>query len=189
MSVRTRLSAGVGALSMLLACAASWAAAPSLLRPWPARQAVPALAAADTTGKQWTLPALRGKVVVLNFWASWCGPCVEEVPMLSRLAEERAGQVVVLGVNYKEASWTVDSFRNDHPIRYPVLLDKNGDLFRNWTNGVMPTTVLIGRDGKPRWRLMGPLAQGNQAFGQALASLLAEPAPNNEFSTTRYRPQ
>jgi thiol-disulfide isomerase/thioredoxin len=189
MSVRTSLLRGVGALSMLFACAAGSAATPSTLRPWPTRQATPVLAGTDTAGKQWSLAALRGKVVVLNFWASWCSPCVEEVPMLNRLAEERAGQVVILGVNYKEASWTVDSFKNEHPIRYPVLLDKSGNLFRDWTNGVMPTTVLIGRDGKPRWRLMGPLAQGDQAFGQALATLLAEPAQHNEFSTTRYKPE
>jgi hypothetical protein len=94
--------------------------------------------------------------------------------------------VVILGVNYKEASWTVDSFTQAHPMHYPVLLDKSGELFRQWTNGVMPTTVLIGRDGKPRWRLIGPLSRGDQAFGHALATLLAEPAPNNELSTTRY---
>jgi thiol-disulfide isomerase/thioredoxin len=189
MSIRTRFLRGVAALSMLLVCTSNIAATPSMMRPWPVRQAVPALAGTDTSGKPWNLAALRGKVVVLNFWATWCSPCVEEVPMLNRLAEERAGQVVVLGVNYKEASWTVDSFRNEHEIRYPLLLDKSGTLFKHWTNGVMPTTVLIGRDGKPRWRLMGPLAQGDTAFGKALASLLAEPAPNNEFSTTRYQPR
>jgi thiol-disulfide isomerase/thioredoxin len=187
MSLRTSFLRAVGALSLLCACTASPAATPAMLRPWPVRQAAPALAAADTTGKQWSLPALRGKVVVLNFWASWCSPCVEELPVLNRLAEERAGQVVVLGVNYKEASWTVDSFSSEHPIHYPLLLDRSGEMFRNWTNGVMPTTVLIGRDGKPRWRLMGPLAPGDRAFGQALAALLAEPAPNNELSTTRYQ--
>jgi cytochrome c biogenesis protein CcmG, thiol:disulfide interchange protein DsbE len=189
MSVRTSIFRGIGALSLLFAGAAASAATPALLRPWPARQAAPAFAGTDSTGKAWNLAALRGKVVLVNFWASWCSPCVEEVPMLNRLAEERAAQVVVLGVNYKEASWTVESFQNEHPIRYPVLLDKSGELFRHWTNGVMPTTVLIGRDGKPRWRLMGPLTQGDQSFGQALATLLAEPAPNNEFSTTRYKPE
>lgn len=181
MSIRTRFSRGVGALSMLLACAASCAATPGMLRPWPTHEATPALAVTDTAGNQWNLDALRGKVVVLNFWASWCGPCVEEVPVLNRLAQERAGQVVVLGVNYKEASWTIDSFAKAHQIAYPLLPDRDGALFRDWTNGVMPTTVLIGRDGKPRWRMMGPLAQGDQAFGQALDKLLAEPAPKTNF--------
>jgi cytochrome c biogenesis protein CcmG, thiol:disulfide interchange protein DsbE len=186
MSVRTWLLGGIGALSMLFACAAV-AAPPALLRPWSAHTAPPAFAGTDTAGQSWSLGSLRGKVVVLNFWASWCSPCVEEIPMLARLAEEHAGQMVVLGVNYKEASWTVDSFRNQHPIGYPLLLDKTGAMFRNWTTGVMPTTVLIGRDGKPRWRLIGPLAPDDQAFEKALANLLAEPAPNNEFTTTRQK--
>ena len=180
MSIRTRFFRAIGLLPLLLACTASdvWAGTPSVLRPWPAQLAAPAFAAADTGGKHWKLADLRGKVVILNFWATWCGPCVEEVPALGTLATERDGQVVVLGVNYKEASWTVDKFAQAHPARYPLLLDKSGELFKRWTTGVMPTTILLGRDGKPRWRMIGPLEAGNRAFAEALDKLLAEPAPN-----------
>jgi thiol-disulfide isomerase/thioredoxin len=180
MSVRTRFSRAIGLLSLALVCAAGNVVAgpPSVLRPWPASLATPAFAATDASGKQWTLADLRGKVVILNFWATWCSPCVEEVPALDTLANERAGQLVVLGINYKEASWTVDKFAQAHAAHYPLLLDKSGELFKRWTTGVMPTTILLGRDGKPRWRMMGPLDAGNRAFVEALDKLLAEPAPN-----------
>lgn len=179
MSIRTSFSRAIGGLALALACAASnvFAGTPSVLRPWPAKLATPAFAAADSSGKHWELADLRGKVVVLNFWATWCSPCVEELPALNTLASDRAGQIVVLGVNYKEASWTVDKFAQAHPARYPLLLDKSGELFKRWTTGVMPTTVLIGRDGTPRWRMMGLLDAENRAFGAALDKLLAEPAP------------
>lgn len=180
MSVRTRFSRAIGLLSLALTCASSdvLAETPSVLRPWPATLATPAFAAADIKGMDWKLADLRGKVVVLNFWATWCSPCVEEVPALGTLAKERAGQIVVLGINYKEASWTVDKFAQAHAVQFPLLLDKNGELFKRWTTGVMPTTILLGRDGRPRWRMMGPLDAGNRAFGEALDKLLAEPAPN-----------
>lgn len=179
MSVRTSFSRAIGVFPLLLACAGSvHASAPSELRPWPAKLAPPAFAAVDTGGRHWQLADLRGKVVILNFWASWCSPCVEELPALDAMASERAGQVVVFGVNYKEASWTVEKFAQAHPARFPLLLDKSGELFKRWTTGVMPTTILIGRDGRPRWRMIGPLEPGNRAFGTALDKLLAEPAPN-----------
>lgn len=188
MSVRTRFSRAIGVFSLLLACAAGnvQAATPSVLRPWPAKLATPAFTAPDTGAKQWRLDDLRGKVVVLNFWASWCSPCVEEIPALDAMASDRAGQIVVLGVNYKEASWTVGKFAQAHPARFPLLLDKSGELFKRWTTGVMPTTILIGRDGTPRWRMIGPLEAGNRAFAAALDKLLAEPAPIN-LNENKYK--
>jgi thiol-disulfide isomerase/thioredoxin len=175
--MHTRASRGCAA-SILLACVLATGPAAAndagLLRPWPSRVAAPSLALTDLSGKQWNLADLRGKVVVLNFWASWCSPCVEELPILGKLANESRDQLVVLGVNYKEPSWTVDKFTRDHAFRYPVLLDKTGEQFKRWTSGVMPTTVLIGRDGKPRWRVTGALDAGDMQFRDAVTKLLAQ---------------
>lgn len=162
------------AASLLLACATASATDNTLIRPWPARLAPPSLSLTDVTGKQWNLAELNGKVVVLNFWASWCGPCVEELPVLNALADEAGGKLVVLGVNYKEPSWTVERFTREHPFRFPVLLDKSGEQFKHWTSGVMPTTVLIGRDGKPRWRAIGAIAPSDPRFRAELDKLLAQ---------------
>jgi thiol-disulfide isomerase/thioredoxin len=175
--MRTRASRGCAA-SILLACVLATGPAtardPGLLRPWPSRLEAPSLALTDLSGKQWNLADLRGKVVVLNFWASWCSPCVEELPILARLADGSGDQLVVLGVNYKEPSWTVEKFSREHAVRYPVLMDKSGEQFRRWTSGVMPTTVLIGRDGTPRWRLTGAIDAGDNEFRDAVARLLAQ---------------
>lgn len=175
----TRLLRGIaGAAPILLACTlvgnASAAADGTQLRPWPAKTAPAPFALADLGGKQWNLAELRGKVVVLNFWATWCAPCVEELPILNALADEAGDSLVVLGVNYKEPSWTVARFAREHPFRYPVLLDKTGEHFRRWTSGVMPTTVLIGRDGKPRWRAIGAISPADPRFRAEIDKLLAQ---------------
>lgn len=168
----TRLLRGIaGAASILLACAPASASDRTLMSPWPLKAAAPSLSLPDTNGRQWNLAELRGKVVVLNFWASWCGPCVEELPILNALADEAGANMVVLGVNYKEPSWTVERFTREHQFRYPVLLDKTGDQFKHWTSGVMPTTVLIGRDGKPRWRAVGAISPSDPRFRAELDKL------------------
>jgi thiol-disulfide isomerase/thioredoxin len=144
------------------------------LRPWPAKQATPALRLAGLDGREWDLAALRGKVVVVNFWASWCGPCVEELPVLNALARQDPDKVVVVGVNYKEPLDSIERFSKDHPFAYPVLRDRSGDLFRQWTAGVMPTTILVDRQGRARWRSAGEIAAGDTRLKSAIDALLRE---------------
>jgi cytochrome c biogenesis protein CcmG/thiol:disulfide interchange protein DsbE len=167
------------AAPLLLACALSSAplwARELPLRPWPATSPTPQLKLTDLEGKEWDLDKLRGKVVVLNFWASWCGPCVDEMPVLNALARAAAthGRLVVLGVNYKEGADAIGRFVREHGYGYPVLRDRSGDAFKQWTSGVMPTTILIDRTGRPRWRVVGELERDNAAFGEALNKMLQQ---------------
>jgi thiol-disulfide isomerase/thioredoxin len=145
-----------------------------ILRKWPEKSATPALKLTSTDGREWDLQQLRGKVVVLNYWASWCGPCVDELPLLNRLAEKNPDKLAVLGVNYKESRSAIERFSAAHPIRYPILMDKTGEHFKTWSNGVMPTTVLIDRNGRARWRIVGELDESDPRFRQALDKLLTE---------------
>jgi cytochrome c biogenesis protein CcmG/thiol:disulfide interchange protein DsbE len=144
------------------------------LRPWTGK--TPALKLADTGGNQWDLASLRGKVVVLNFWAGWCGPCVDELPVLNELASGAAtrDKLVVLGVNYKEGADAIERFMGQHPFAYPVLRDKTGDAFKQWTSGVMPTTILIDQTGRARWRLVGEIDAGSPALRRAIDDLLKQ---------------
>ncbi|WP_019140083.1 TlpA family protein disulfide reductase [Noviherbaspirillum massiliense] len=147
------------------------------LRPWPDALPTPSLQLNDLEGRQWDLQDLRGKIVVLNFWATWCEPCVEELPLLNDWASSEAarGRLVILGVNVKESKPTIQRFLNTYRFRYPVLIDRTGEFFKKWTNGVIPTTVLIDRDGRARWRVVGELDPADPGFKQALEKMLEEP--------------
>jgi len=143
------------------------------LRPWTAGQPTPGLQLAALDGRPWDLAGLRGKIVVVNFWATWCGPCVDELPVLGALAG-RDG-VAVVGVNYKEPLDTIERFTQAHPLPYPVLRDRTGDAFKRWTPGVMPTTILVDRAGRARWRTVGEIPPDDTALRTAIDTLLAEP--------------
>ena len=134
------------------------ARAAHVVKPWPAGRPAPALALTDLDGKVWSLAGLKGRPVLLNFWATWCEPCRAEMPSLELLAtrHERAG-LAVLAVNYKEAPAAIQHFLELLPFSLPILLDRDGDAASNWTPRVFPTTVLIGRDGVPRQSVIGEL--------------------------------
>ena len=150
------------------------AAENAVLRPWPAKQATPPLKLAGLDGKEWDLARLRGKVVVVNFWASWCGPCVDELPVLNGLARQYPERVAVVGVNYKEPLDSIQRFAADHPFAYPLLRDRSGDMFKQWTAGVMPTTILVDRQGRARWRSAGEVNAGDTRLKAAIDALLRE---------------
>ncbi len=171
-----RAPVAAGLIAAALAGAAPARAAEPALRPWPAAQATPPLALAGLDGQDWDLARLRGKVVVVNFWASWCEPCVHELPVLGALAGEPQfkDRVAVVGVNYKEPLDSIERFTAAHPIPYPVLRDRTGDTFKRWTLGVMPTTILVDRQGRARWRSAGEIGADDTRIKRAIAALLAE---------------
>ena len=129
-----------------------------MVRGWPEGKAAPVLDLADLDGKTWTLAALKGQPVMLNFWASWCEPCRAEMPSLELVAtrHERAG-LVILAVNYKEPAPVIKRFLELRPFSLPILLDRDGAAAAAWTPRVFPTTVLIDRSGTPRYSVLGDL--------------------------------
>ncbi len=102
-------------------------------------------------GESVTLSSLRGKVVLINFWATWCPLCVREIPRLVRVVDTYKDQgLVVLDVNttYQDDAAKVRQFARDHGISYPVLLDTEGSAGQKYPARLMPTTYLIDRSGK-----------------------------------------
>jgi thiol-disulfide isomerase/thioredoxin len=166
-----------GLLFAALLSAGNAGAKDATLRPWPAGQPTPALQVTGLDGQPWALSSLRGKVVVVNFWASWCGPSVDELPVLASQAG-RDG-VAVVGVNYKEPLDTIERFTAAHPLGYPVLRDRTGDAFKGWTPGVMPTTIVVDRAGRARWRTVGEIPPEDTRLRAAIDALLAEPRMKN----------
>lgn len=101
----------------------------------------------DLDGKSWTLKALKGKVVMVNFWATWCPPCCAELPDLKALAERHAGDLVVLGLS-DETPEELRPFVTRQGIKYPVLLDTDGGVKKAFGVDGIPRTVIYDREGK-----------------------------------------
>ncbi|MDZ7938612.1 MAG: TlpA disulfide reductase family protein [Rhodoferax sp.] len=117
---------------------------------WPTKQPVPSGSMTDLQGTEWRLPALRGRAVLLNFWASWCEPCKEEMPSLQALADRHPDRLVVLTINLKESPEAIARFVLASGLRLPVVRDADGSLARAWGVRIYPSTVLI--DAKRRVR-------------------------------------
>ncbi len=91
----------------------------------------------------------RGDVVLLNLWATWCTPCRSETPALEHLyREERAHGLVVLGVDQGESARTVAAFARDMKLTYPILVDREQRYGGSYAAIGLPTTIIVGRDGK-----------------------------------------
>lgn len=118
---------------------------------------LPRLGAAGTT----SLAALRGKIVVLNFWASWCSPCRNEAPLLDRVHRrlERDGSGTVLGVTHQDSPHDSLEFVRKFKISYPSLRDPGDKLSQKYGASQMPETFVIDREGRVRGIARGEITQ------------------------------
>ena len=165
---------------LLLLAVAPWPVAPChagelrLVEP----RAAPALELPDLGGTTRSLVDWRGQVVLVNFWATWCPPCLEEMPSLQRLAERLRGQpFAVVAVNVAEMERRVAHRAQQMGLDFPVLLDADGAAFKAWGGKGLPTTVLIDRDGRVRYLGLGPLEWDGVEAATAVESLLESAAP------------
>ncbi len=111
-------------------------------------QPAPAFELADLEGAKVSLASLRGKTVLLDFWATWCKPCHEQTRILTPLYEELAGQgIEFLAVNSGEDEATVRRFVDKNPFAYPVLLDPEDSLAGKLDVIALPTLVVVDKDG------------------------------------------
>lgn len=132
------------------------ASAQSMRTDWPRRKPAPALTLRLLDGSDWSLAAQRGHPVLVNFWATWCEPCREEMPALARLAErERASGLQVVAVNFREAGPTVRRFVESTALALPVALDADGAAAKAFDAHAFPSTVAIDAAGRVRFVVMG----------------------------------
>lgn len=122
---------------------------------WSNKVVTPNIEAVDLQGKAWTTAELTGKVVVLNFWATWCAPCRDELPTLQTLHDISDSQTVVLTINVREPAARAARYMQSTGMTFPVLSDAKGELAKRWGVTVYPTTILIAPNGQARWRIVG----------------------------------
>ncbi len=159
-------------LAVVLGAAGIWAGRvpqgsagpPSGLPPAPAvGHPAPEVSLTTVAGETFTLSALRGKPVVLNFWATWCPPCRAELPELQAAHERYAGEVIIAGVNQAEPPASVIAFAGQVGLSFPLPLDVRGDVSRQYAVRSLPTTFFIDRDGIIRRIQIGPVTEATLA--------------------------
>ena len=148
----------IAVLVYLLAFASSAAQARALQHVAP--YAAPStLALQDLNGKPHTLAAYKGKVVLVNFWATWCPPCRAEMPSIQRLKARMTGKpFAVLAVNMAESQADIRTFLKamQHPkLDFTILMDKDGKALKTWNVFVFPTSFVLDAGGKVRYSLIG----------------------------------
>jgi thiol-disulfide isomerase/thioredoxin len=122
---------------------------------WSAKVDTPNIEAIDLQGKVWNVAELADKVVVLNFWATWCAPCKDELPTLQTLHDISDAKTVVLTINVREPVARAARYMQSTGMTFPVISDAKGDLAKRWGVTVYPTTILIAPNGQARWRIVG----------------------------------
>jgi len=106
-----------------------------------------------------TLSGLKGKTVLLNFWATWCGPCQIEMPLLQAAQDRYPEQLVVLAINDDESSGVIQSFIDKLGLKMTILLDPGAKVTQNYRVRGFPTTVMIDPQGVIRYQHVGELSR------------------------------
>ena len=138
----------------------------------------PATAAPDFTlhamgGPNLRLKEQRGRVVMVNFWATWCGPCRQEMPQLNRLYEKyKSSGFVLLGVNVDDDVAKATEVAGKLGVTFPVLLDTEKTVSKLYDLNTMPSTVIIDREGKVRYVHRGYLAGYEDNYEKQIRELL-----------------
>jgi thiol-disulfide isomerase/thioredoxin len=138
-------------LILLAACTFAQAAAAEDFQRW-MRGATPPLALADLKGRVHRLADYRGKVVLVNFWATWCAPCRDEMPSIERLRASLAAEPFeVLAVNLAEPLSRIEHFLAQMPLNFPILRDRDTQTAKAWHARMLPATYLVDGAGLIRY--------------------------------------
>jgi peroxiredoxin len=161
----------VSVLRVLLFSGCTWAAQAAVAP----QSTAPDFTLRTNEGSNLRLQEQRGQVVLLNFWASWCGPCKLEMPHLNRLYDKyRASGFVLLGVNIDEDQRAANLAATRMGLKFPVLLDGDKNVSRLYDMGSMPATVLIDRDGRVRFLHRGYREGMEEDYERQIRELVKE---------------
>ncbi|MES9991549.1 MAG: TlpA disulfide reductase family protein [Candidatus Thiodiazotropha sp.] len=137
--------------------------------------AAPPLRLADSQGKQLDLESLKNSVVLVNFWATWCPPCVEEIPSLNRLlAHYRDQKIEIVSVDYRESAEEIGEFLKQIAVDFPVLIDSDGLVSLEWQVFSFPSSFILDTQGRIRYTANRAINWDSPEVIEVIDSLLAE---------------
>jgi peroxiredoxin len=113
----------------------------------------PAFTLANRAGGETSLASLKGQVVMINFWASWCGPCRQEFPALDEIyGKYKPMGFEMIGINVESEKADAERFLGKTPVSFPILFDPDNKVSGSYGVSAMPTTFLVDRQGRVRWQ-------------------------------------
>jgi thiol-disulfide isomerase/thioredoxin len=180
---QTQLAAGL----VLVSCCLQHAiAAQAEIQPWSADNMANEFTLPDLKDSMHSLSSYKGKVVLVNFWASWCPPCIHEMPELIRLKKQLVDQPFeILALNVGEKKYRVRKFAKLINFDLPVLLDTAKDTFNAWDIKTLPTSFLIDSRGNIRYRIRGNPGWLDKNTLAVIAQLISEqPTKQQQLETT-----
>ena len=164
---------GIRALLFCLFAIATPALAAPALTPW-GGAATPRLSLRDLEGRTHDLATYKGKVVLINFWATWCEPCRQEMPSIQRLRDKLGPKAFsVIAVNVDEPDARVRQFIKATGLDLNVVMDPGKTVTRNWGVRYLPVSFIVGADGRIRYRVVGDIDWGNDTVVGTISQLLS----------------
>lgn len=193
----TRLSAAAGLSMVLVVASACGGGKPTAKDPSSASgdgdnkagpaevgKNAPELSVQTVNGKgQVTLDSLQGKVAIVDFWATWCGPCKQSFPKLEELAKQNSGKVQVVGISVDDKSEGVADFAKSNGATFPIGWDDGHAIANRWKVDSMPTTYILDSSGKVRFIHAGYHDGEADAIAKELATLTAEGGGSSKSKT------
>ncbi len=148
---------------------------------YPPGERPPEFSSRTATGKTVSLAGLRGRVVLLTFWTTWCTECRPEMPIFEQLHRDFAAEgLTVLGINVREGAPIIQTYAKELDLTFPLLPDPKGEIQTLYGVIGLPTTFLIGRDGRAVALAVGPREWRSPPAQALIEALLAEPTARKE---------
>ncbi len=132
---------------------------------------------ANRAGGELSLSGLRGQVVMINFWASWCAPCRQEFPALDEIYRKyKPMGFAIVGINVESEKADAERFLGMRPVTFPILFDPDNRVSASYGVSAMPTTVLVDRQGRLRWQHRAYKPGDEAKYIEQIRAMLREPS-------------